>query len=122
MAASDAFYQEIVAEVNAVLEELGTTYSVRGHTEYDPDQLERVAAPPRTVVGLVADQEMAVSMVGTGDGGPTWIGKKTLIMRADANPRPEEEVEVDGKWYPLTKAKAIQPADVVVVYMLDVSK
>lgn len=122
MAQSDAFYQEIAAEVDAVLDELGTSYSVRGAEAYDTDTLKRERGPSRTVVGLVADQKTAHSLGAVAfpvtETSAFWKSTKNLILKASSDPKPEEEVLVDGKWYPLSSATPIKPADVTVVYML----
>lgn len=120
MAASDAFYLEIKAEVDSVLEELGTSYNVRTPGTYDPDELETVPGVPRAVTGLVADQQTVLAVAG--EAGATWVATKTLILAADAAPLPGEEVQVDGKWFPLSKAIPIKPAEIVVVYLLDISR
>ena len=124
MAASDAFYLEIQAEVDTVLDELGTSYNVRGNSIYDSDTLETTAGAPRSVVGLVADQQVATSLAKTGgmETDLSWIGVKTLILKASAAPLSNEEVQVDGKWFPLSKAVPIKPAEIVVVYLLDVTR
>lgn len=127
MAQSDAFYQEIAEEVDAVLVELGTSYSVRGPAVYDETTLTRGKGTSRTVVGLVADQEVAINMLGSGtdmrgDAMSAWTATKSLILQASSNPLPEEEVLVDGQWYPLSMAKPIKPAEITVVYMLDISR
>lgn len=126
MAASDAFYLEVLTEVNEVINELGTTYSVRGIGVYDPNELEAVPVAPRVVTGLIADQTVTNSFA-TNYGAPlaagaSWIGRKNLILRADANPQPNEEVLVDGKWYPLSNNNPIQPADILLLYILDVTR
>lgn len=117
MAQSDTLYQEIAAEVDAVLDELGTSYSVRGAEAYDTDTLKRERGPSRTVVGLVADQKTAHSLGLI----PFWKDSKSLILKASSNPKPEEEVLVDDKWYSLFSATPIRPADVTVVYMLELT-
>lgn len=126
MAASDAFYIEIRDEVDSVLEELGTTYQVRGPGQYDSDTLKRGEAAPRDVVGLVADQKTAHSLASMAypitETSAVWKMTKSLILKADANPQPEEEIYVDGKWHSLGTAKPIRPADITVVYMLDLSR
>jgi hypothetical protein len=126
MAASDSFYLEILEEVNNVLNELGTTYQVRGNSTYDSDTLTTTNTPPREVVGLVASQEMVHSIAGISLILPTerayWIGKKSLLLSASSLPQAEEEVLVDGKWFPLNKVETIKPADVTVLFLLDVSR
>lgn len=126
MAASDAFYTEIVAEVDAVLAELGTTYTVRAAGEYDPSTLEAGDGAGRTVVGLVATQQvinnMGVQSFAVSASAQNWKSAKTLILSASANPQQGEEVLVDGVWFPLNKVVEIKPADVTVVYLLDVAK
>ena len=120
MAASDSFYLEVKAEVDTVLDELGTSYQVRGQGAYDPDELESVPAAPRAVSGLVADQQTVLQLAG--EAGATWVATRTLILKADAAPQEGEEIQVDGKWYPLSKLVPIKPAEITVVYLLDVSR
>lgn len=126
MAASDAFYNEVLVDVNAVIDELGTTYNVRGTATYDPTTLSTTVGASREVAGLVADQSfqsVVSGLTGTADdvrGG--WQGRKNLLLKADAAPAPGEEVQVEGEWFPLDKVEPIKPADVVVLYILDVSR
>ena len=126
MAASDAFYQEVLVDVNAVLDEFGTSYTVRAQGTYDDDELEIVEGATRSVVGLVATQNdksalgiIAFPVTETSAG---WVGTKNLLLKADAAPQPGEEVQVDGKWYPLSKLVPIKPADIIVLYILDVTR
>lgn len=120
MAASDAFYQSIVAEVDPVIAELGATYQVRTRGVYDPVAM-KTGAPgaPRPVSGIVATQQFAQQLV---QGDVKWSATKSLILTAAAAPLPTEEVEVDGQWYSLQEVMPIKPADVAVVYMLDISR
>lgn len=120
MAASDAFYNEIVAELVPVFDELGTSYTVRTPDTYDEDELETVPGATRSVVGLVADQQTVMQLAG--EGGATWVATKTLVLRQDAAPLPGEEIQVDSKWFPLSKVVPVKPAEVTVVYLLDVSR
>jgi len=120
MAQSDAFYQEIATEVDGVLVELGTSYSVRGPAVYDETTLTRGKGSSRTVIGLVAEQAVAANMLG--DAMSTWTARKSLILQASSLPQPEEEVLVDGNWFSLSEVKPIRPADITVVYMLDVTR
>ncbi len=120
MADSDCFYNELIEEVDEVIDELGTTYSVRGSQDYDADTLSATDGTSRTVAGLVADQQTAQSFAN--DGEANWIGTKTLILKSSADPAEGEEVQVDGSWFPLSKLVPIKPADITVVYMLDVSR
>jgi hypothetical protein len=120
MAESDSFYIEVKGEVDTVLNELGTTYQVRGQGVYDPDELESMPETSRTVSGLIADQQAVLQIVG--ESSATWVATRTLILKADAAPQEGEEIQVDGKWYPLSRLIPIRPAEITVVYLLDVSR
>lgn len=119
MAASDAFYNDIVTTVDGVLAELGTTYTVRAAGTYNEATLETAAGATRTVTGLVATQDFTQQVIMDA---ADWHARKTLILSASAAPQEGEEVQVDGIWYPLSKLVPIKPADVTVVYLLDVTK
>lgn len=125
MANSDSFYLELQAEVQEVLEEFGTTYSIREEGVYDSDTLETTDGAPRTVTGLVATEQFVSSLgnavIPANVLASSQVGKKTLILSAAAAPQPGEEVQVDGSWFSLSKLIPIKPADIVVVYMLDVA-
>lgn len=119
MANSDQFYLDVKKEVDAVLREFGTEFYARSQAVYNPDTMETDAAVTRTVVGIVANQQQVISMAG--DIGSTWTALKTLILEADSDTLRSEEVKVDGRWFSLSKLVAIKPADIVVVYLLDIS-
>ena len=114
---SNQFYSEIVTQVNALLKQFGTQFEVRGPGQYVAEQLKSTPTTSRSVLGLVSNQELAANL--SNDDG--WIGKKILIISADAAIKSNEDVKVDGRWFALSKIVQIKPADVVVVYMLDVT-
>jgi hypothetical protein len=118
MAASDTFYNDVKSDVDEIIEEFGTTYTVRAQGSYDADTLETSVGSGRTVTGLVADQQFVRSF-GSDSG---WTAERTLILTAAAVPLAGEEIQVDGQWFPLSKVMPIKPADVVVVYFLDVTR
>lgn len=122
MAASDEFYNELIGEVATALSELGTTFNVKAEGVYDPQTLTTSEGIERTVTGIVADQEQTYSLSsGVGEPSKSWISGKNLLLSADSHPKPKEEVYVDGKWFSLGNVKPIKPADVVVLYILDIS-
>lgn len=125
MAASDAFYNGIIAKIGPVFAKLGTSYAVRSPAQFNEETLASTPGNTRSVTGIVADQQTTRELGGQAwrnmDSGE-WVATKTLILLPDAKPQPKEEVQVDGKWYSLDKLVPIKPADVTVIYMLDVSK
>ncbi|AUR88712.1 head-closure protein [Vibrio phage 2.117.O._10N.261.45.E9] len=115
---SDAFYLGLQAEAAEVIAEFGTTYNVKGAGTFDPLLGEEVVeGEDRLVVGLVSDQ--ADSFMPAGSSQATWYGRKSLIMTAAADIRKGDLVTVDGKTYPLDSAVSIKPANVVVIYILE---
>jgi hypothetical protein len=120
MAASDGFYNEIIAELVPVFADLGKQYTVKAQGVYDPATMTTPDGATRTVWGLVADEQTMLQNFGSTGG--TWTASKTLVIRSDANPLPGESIEVDGNWFPLSNVVPIKPADVTVVYLMDVSK
>jgi hypothetical protein len=118
MADSDTFYQELQVEVDEILTDLGTSFTIRAEGTYDADELEVSTGSTRSVVGLVADQQTVIKISGEA----SWSALKSLILTADAAPQPGEEVQVDSKWFSLSKVVPVKPADIVVVYLLDVSR
>lgn len=126
MAVSDQFYFDLLVDVDPLFEEFGTQYTVYTPGVYDPDSLSTGPATTRQVFGLVADQHVVATVsrgaATVGDPNPAYIGLKNLILRRDANPVTGEEVEVDGKRFSLDKLEPIKPAEIVVIYILDISR
>lgn len=127
---SDAFYQTLLPKVNQTVERFGKTFEVRGAGTYNNETLSVSKPTSRTVTGLISNSEFLSGLGGTsiaGLGGKaensalTWIGKKILILQASAAPTQGEEIQVEGKWFPLSKIQEIKPANVVLLYMLDVT-
>ena len=125
MAASDQLYLELRADIDEVINELGTSYTVRAESSYDATAGSVTDGATRTVDGLVADASFTRGLAGalgnTSQDQPTWIGRKNLILKGTSNLLPNEEVYVDGKWWSLTKADPVKPADIVVIYVLDIT-
>lgn len=126
MALSDAFYQKIVSDIAPLFDELGTTYTVRTEGVYDPDDMETPVGSERTVAGILANQKevnslsaIAFPVTETSAG---WIGRRALILRADAAPEAGEEVEIDGEWHPLANVTEVKPGDIVVLYILGLAR
>lgn len=126
MAASDAFYEELVSEVNEIIAELGTTYVVKSGGKYNPETMGVDPSTERGVNGLIADNATALtigSMGGFQSGdAPSWQGKRILILTADAQIKENESVVVDGVDFPATKIETIKPADVVLLYIVDITR
>lgn len=126
MALSDAFYNELIPEVDQIIDDLGTTYEIETPGLYNEHTLSNNPPAKRPVDGLIADQSVAISvanMAGSGlSSDATWMGKKVLILKSNAHPKPTESILIDGLSYPLTKVVPIRPADVTVVYMLDITR
>lgn len=125
MAASDAFYNELLPEIIGAISEFGTEYDIRGPGVYDEDTMTRTPPTSRKVKGLVSDQRIATSLSGTmasSDAVSPWVATKTLILDPNAAPKDEEEIQVDGQWFSLSKIAPVKPADITLLYMLDVSR
>lgn len=128
MAASDDFYLELIEEIVPIIEEFGTEYQVRPVAgQFDPSTL-KAGAPgaSRIVKGLVDTAQsqfnLASQIYAVTASAAIKLGKKSLILLPDANPKTNEEINVDGQWFNLGKVEPVKPADVVVLYMLDITK
>lgn len=117
MAASDSFYYELQEEVVGVLRDFGTEYNIVTPGQYDEETMTCGPETARVCQGIVADQQFASQLAPNG-----WMATKTLILPHTASPEQGEQVIVEGRPYPLTAIVQVKPADVVVCYMLDVSR
>lgn len=119
MANSDSFYVELVEEVDIILAQFGKRFKVRSPGGYDPGSMTTLAGGEREVVGVV-DNSFAMSI--SEMTGRTWTATRTLLLAASGNIKANEEVEVDGRWFALSKVEKVKPADIVVIYMLDLNR
>jgi len=117
MAASDAFYNNLLGTVDTLIIRFGKTFNIRKRGGYDPATRTVGGSVSRTTEGVVIDA-MAMREINNLDG---WHAEKTLILRASSAMDSEDEVEVDGRWFPAEKMMPIKPADVTMLYMVDVS-
>ncbi len=118
MAISDNFYLEVIADIQSVFTDLGKTYQVRGIGAVNALEGTVTTTAERTVNGVVADSQFMSAMLGNTFG----TNKKYLVFDYQSNPLSNEEVQVDGFWIPLVNIEEVKPADIVVAYMLDISK
>ena len=114
---SDALYNGLLADVNALIDELGTSYTLYRPGVYDPATMTTGAETSRTVDGVLTEQNILA--LGTE---VTWTAGKKFVMKAAAAPLADEEVEIDGHRNPMTNVEKIKPANIIVAYQLDVSR
>lgn len=123
MAASDAFYSDIVNEIAPLYEDYGMQFTVRAPGVYDEATMTTAPGVTRQVWGLVSDGQtinnLASQIFAVGEMSLNWLTKKTVMLRADSAPKPHEEIMVDGQWLSLGRIKPLKPANVVVLYTLE---
>jgi len=117
---SDAFYNELLPEINETIDEFGTTYVVKTPGGYNED-MSVSPATERPVQGLVADQSFQLPIPSVGQEA-SWGNRKQVILKAEANIKEGERLVFEGNEYPLSKAQTIKPANVVLLYILDVTR
>lgn len=124
---SDVFYNTLLPKINQTVERFGTTYNVEGDRLYDADTMTTLEPIKRSVQGLVSDGQLF-----NGLGGATqnpnrdasnisWVGKRVLILSPSANIKPGERVQFEGKWYPFSNINELKPANITLLYILDVT-
>lgn len=118
---SDAFYNELLPEINDVIDEFGTTFVVNTPGAYNKNDMSVAPDTTREVAGIIADQNFQVPLGGAGVE-VSWASKKQVLFKAEANLQENESVIVDGVEHPVTKVDTIKPANVVLLYMLDITK
>lgn len=121
---SDAFYNELLVDVNEVINEYGKSFQVRSAGGFDTQTLETAQGLTRTVMGIVADSSLThtLSTVVQRDQPIDWLNKKMLILASTLKPLKGDEINVDGVWLSLSKIQAIKPANVALLYMLELSR
>lgn len=128
MANSDAFYIELREQVDEILAEFGANFTIRTSGVYDETTLTTSEATTREVVGVVGSNFISssiasmISAYSVATSNTTGQTTKSLILTASAAPVDGEEIYVDGKWHSLKEAEKVKPADITVVYVLDLIK
>lgn len=125
MAESDAFYLELLEDVDPLFTEFGRDFQVRGPGVYDETTRTTGVGASREVMGIVVDQQtlnnLGSQIFAVDEKSQAFLGKKNLLLRRDANPDVKEEIEVDGTWFPLARVRPLKPAAILMFYVLDVS-
>jgi hypothetical protein len=114
------FYAETKAEVSALLSELGKLFDVRSKGVYDETTMTFGAPKTRRIYGVVADSSLATSFAGVAVD-KDMQGKRVVLLDASLNPKATDEINVDGRFFSLEKIQEVKPADVVLLYILDVT-
>lgn len=126
MAASDAFYNEIRNEVIALIKELGTSYTIEAPSTYDSLTMTTTPGAQRQVDGVVSTQSQFDSVAAIAfavtETSSVWLGKKSLLLSPEALPLADEKIIIGGDYFSLGKLVEIKPADVTLLYILDISK
>ena len=125
---SDSFYNELLPDIIAALNDYGKAYQVRAKGLMN--QETRVVAPgaTRSVQGLVSDGSAVSNLgsVGQNSGLETnrvqWVGKKVILLAPNLKPNKTDEINVDGVWLSLSKIVELKPANIVLLYILDLTK
>lgn len=120
---SDAFYIDIRDNtVVPLLTEFGTTFSVVTPGTYDARTLRTSEPTTRTVTGLVSDGSFVNQLVQSEGANKQWTSQRILLLTPDADVDRNEKIIVDGLEHSLSNVETIKPANINVLYILDLSK
>jgi hypothetical protein len=126
VAASDAFYNGLIPEITGLLAEYGTTFTVRAAPIYNDATMRSTLGTERAVKGVIVDSatknNLASQIYPVGEASQGWFTTRGLILEPAANLQPEDEVLVDGQWFPVGKTSPLKPADVTLLYIVALSK
>ncbi|QJI53352.1 head-closure protein [Alteromonas phage vB_AcoS-R7M] len=126
MAASDPFYNSLVSTVETLLAKYGATYTIRSKGVTDPVTLQTSSGATRSCVGVVSDSSMGSNLAGQLgsilSSSVENTSLRSLLLPASASIQAGEEIQVDGQWFDLKRAKPLKPADVTLMYTLELSR
>lgn len=117
MTTSSAFYNELLPEVYEIINNFGTEYTVTGRGTYNEDEMTASGGSTRVVKGLVDTGEYRNAF-----NAETTSAGKMVLLAPDAEPKPDEVISIDGIEFSLAKVEVIKPAEVIMLYMLDISQ
>lgn len=122
---SDKFYLEVLDEVIELINEFGTDYQVKTPGAFNPATLENENESVRTVKGVVTDS-MLGSARKSSDSKITAMEEngrdKVLLLLPSAAPLANESVEVDGRWFSMTGISMLKPANIILLYTLNITR
>lgn len=122
---SDQFYNELIPEVISALTNYGTEFQVRSKGVYNSETMQTGTGSIKTVLGLISDGSIVSNMgnnTGLDASRMNWVGKRVLLLSPSLKADKTDEVNVDGVWHSLTKINELKPANVVLLYILDLTK
>jgi len=120
MAQSDSFYTALLPKITDVLTRLGTNYEIRSRGAFDVDSLTITYSGDTAVSkGVLMNQNVA-SVLGDTTVNSS-LDSKTLILSVDNEVTPEHEVKVADRWYPMDALITIKPANITVLYIVELS-
>lgn len=120
MSKSTEFYQSLLTDIDGIFDELGTQFIVESDGVFDPDTLTKSQGINRTVDGIIIDNTTELTIDGVDLS--FWENKKILIGKSNSNFQTNEKVNIDGEWFPLNKMSIIKPADVILLYIVDLTR
>jgi hypothetical protein len=123
---SDDFYNELLVDVNDTILQFGKEYQVRAKGAFNNETLSVTQGATRKVMGLVSDSSImnnigSMGSAGVGTDAKEWVGKKVLLLVATLKPLKTDEINVDGRWYSLNQIQQVKPANVTLLYILDIT-
>lgn len=120
---SDAFYIDIRDNtVDPLLVEFGTTYTVVTPGTFDKRTLRTSDPTTRSVIGLVSNGSFANDLL-QGEGAvKQWTSQRVLLLSSAADVARNERIVVDGVEHSLENVEEIKPANVNVLYILDLER
>lgn len=117
---SDAFYIDIRDNtVIPLLTEFGTTYNVVTPGAVDNTDYSQQPDTQTPVIGLISDGSFVNNLLESEGAIRQWTSQRILLLVPDAAVERGVKIIVDGMEHDLSKLEKIQPANINVLYILD---
>ena len=120
MATSDAFYIRLRDKADKIIHKFGKQFQKVSQGSFDPKTLTSLPTTSEPVWGILANDANTIRDL-AGEVTGTWTASKTLILSAATKIKATDSIRVENQDYSLANIVTVKPADVIVVYLLDVS-
>lgn len=120
---SDAFYEEVRDDIIIpLITEFGKEYVINSPRGFSKETLSSTPVAPRRAVGIVKNNQFVRRVVDQVDSQLQTVTGRSLILLPEANAKPIDTVIVDGIEHSMKNVIEIKPANIVLLYVLELEK
>ena len=120
MANSDTLYNEMLVDLADLWDGLGTSFSVREKVFNETTRVTEYQNA-RTVVGLISNRQAATGLSFLTGDNFNLSENDQLLLEGGAGLTEDTQVQINNRWMPVGDFEIVKPADILVMYIVEVA-